>query len=266
LQAIFIPLPPLAEQRAIAEVLGALDDKIEANRRVRQTLTDLLDISYTASLEAGAELSVPLGELVEPALGGAWGSDACESTDDILVYCLRGVDLAAIASGTRPSPPQRWLSSTQFDKREYADGEIWVEGSGSFCGRSLLVGRYLDRLFDGPVRYSNFVKRLIPRRSISLATVAWLSLRSAYRAGAISGWRMGSAFPNLDVDALLRHVVEIPSSSAVEHLATLAELALDPAPLVESANLASLRDALLPKLLSGELRVRDAESIVGEAV
>ena len=38
LRTLSIPLPPLPEQRAIAHVLGTLDDKIEANRRMNQTL------------------------------------------------------------------------------------------------------------------------------------------------------------------------------------------------------------------------------------
>jgi type I restriction enzyme S subunit len=266
LRRLEIPLPPLSEQRAIAEVLGALDDKIEANRRVRQILMELLDLSYIASVEACAEQSVPMGELVELGLGGVWGSDEPQSPDDIRVNCLRGIDLANVANGVRPLPPVRWLSRTQFEKREYTEGEIWVEGSGSFCGRSLLVGHYLDNLFEGPIRPSNFVKRLVPRQSSSLATVAWLSLRYAYRSGEISAWRTGSAFPNINVEALLRHVVKVPPSAVVDDLAVLAKVVLDPAPLLESVRLASLRDALLPKLLSGELRVRDAERLVEDAV
>jgi len=38
LEALPIPFPPLAEQKAIAAVLGALDDKIELNRRMNATL------------------------------------------------------------------------------------------------------------------------------------------------------------------------------------------------------------------------------------
>lgn len=43
-----VPCPPLAEQRAIAEILGALDDKIELNRQMNHTLEELAQALFTA--------------------------------------------------------------------------------------------------------------------------------------------------------------------------------------------------------------------------
>lgn len=266
LEAIEVGIPPVSEQRAIAKVLGALDDKIEANRKVQTLMDHNLMLAYRHSCEVCSTSNIEVGVIMESALGGAWGNDHPASAGDVLVSCLRGIDLSYISDGRKPDAPERWLSQAQYAKRAFGENEIWLEGSGSFCGRSLLIGRYLDRWFDYPVRYSNFVKRLVPKTSQVPSAIVWLSLREAYASGLVHAWRTGTAFPNLDIRAVLRHVVVIPPPSVVRHIESLASASLDPSFAIESSALATLRDTLLPKLLSGVLRVRDAEPLVEEAV
>jgi type I restriction enzyme, S subunit len=147
LREIKVPLPPLAVQRAVVAVLGALDDKIIVNHRKATLLGSYVRTKYDEGATA-AQRTVRLGSLVEQGLGGVWGESAPTSGEAIPTRCLRGVDLAMLANGELPSPPVRWLSPKPFAKRAWREGEIWVEGSGSFCGRSLLVGPQLDLIFD----------------------------------------------------------------------------------------------------------------------
>ncbi|MHB8290748.1 MAG: restriction endonuclease subunit S [Acidimicrobiales bacterium] len=65
LEALVVGIPPLAEQRAIAEVLGALDDKIEANRRAQDCAERLARAELTRAQQEEAESDVPIGRLVE---------------------------------------------------------------------------------------------------------------------------------------------------------------------------------------------------------
>jgi type I restriction enzyme S subunit len=123
-----IRLPPLRKQRAIAQILGTLDDKIELNQRMNETLeamarvlfkswfadfdpvrakaegrdpglpkplADLFPDSFESS-EIGA-IPIgwavrPIGDLCEVSIGGDWGEDA-RFAGSIEVACLRGVDL-----------------------------------------------------------------------------------------------------------------------------------------------------------------------------
>jgi type I restriction enzyme S subunit len=76
----------------------------------------------------------------------------------------------------------------------------------------------------------------------------------------------GSVFPNLSAPDIKRFSILVPS----ERSARLFELIAEPlterieANIKESRTLTALRDTLLPKLISGELRVKDAERFVGK--
>jgi type I restriction enzyme S subunit len=69
--------------------------------------------------------------------------------------------------------------------------------------------------------------------------------------------------PNLDVDAVLKGV-QVPdvSDEDARSLAEMTLIALDPGLINENRRLSDLREALLPELLSGRLRVKDAESMM----
>ncbi len=96
---------------------------------------------------------------------------------------------------------------------------------------------------------------------------AWFALLEAWDAGKFSGFTTGTAMPNLDAQAMLTMVtVPLLENAALMDVTHWAELALDPCLLAENERLAKLRDALLPPLMSGELRVRDAETVVSDAV
>jgi type I restriction enzyme S subunit len=258
-----VPVPPLAEQRAISGVLGALDDKIKSNRQKAELIDAILLFEYQLLLKRDDAKTVPLGTLVKPALGGVWGSDNATEKEQLKVSCFRGVDLASIARTEWPKPPTRWIREGLFAPRKFGSGEIWLEGSGSFCGRSLLISESIQQLFDEPVCYSNFVKRVVPISDPRLSVVSWLALRHAYNIGEVAQSRIGSAFPNLDLGALLSNTqVLLPNDSDLNKLCQLAESRLDTQVLRENRTLSELRDTLLPELLSGRLRVKEAESMM----
>lgn len=295
-----IRLPPVEVQRAIASVLGALDDKIEQNRRTAQALEKLARAIFRAwfvdfepvKAKAAGRTSFPsmpqpvfdalparlvdsaigpvpegwragvLGDVFEIGLGGQWGSDGKTDKETYPARCLRGIDCHGLASGVRPDVPLRWLKPSLASRRELVDGVVLVEGSGSFCGRSFLWRNSFASLYEEDVLYSNFTKRLDPLEGVPNAVVSWYQMKDAYESDAVANFRTGSAFPNLDVKGMLNSFnVVIPDHQVALAFSELIGSFSDPCAIAENVKLAELRDYLLPKLLSGQIRVRAAERI-----
>ena len=254
-------LPPLPEQRAIAEVLGALDDKIESNRRIWKLRLELAGSAFRRAAKE-AEATTPLGELYEVGLSGVWGQDEPGGKATVATSCLRGRDLEDFVAGGVVESPVRFISEKQLSSRVFQNGEIWTAGSGSL-GPSLLITEGVARLWENQLTYSNFVKRLVPIGGHDMAEVAWNSVVDTWRNDGFAAFRTGTAMPNLDPSALLAGVqVPVVANESREEIALLTNAALDPQVLMENLALARLRDALLPALLSGRIRVPVAAELV----
>ena len=298
-----VELPSLSEQRAIAHILGTLDDKIELNRRMNETLEALaraifkswfvdfdpvrakmagrqpvgMDAEIAAlfpdRMQASESGEIPAGwqagtldSFFTVGLGGAWGEDERSDRASECVRCLRGIDCHELAEGKLPEVPVRWVSPGQAGDRRLQEGTILVEGSGSFCGRSFCWHPSFAPLIGDPVVYSNFCKRLDPKCSPAQAAICWLQMRRAYDSGELQAFRTGTAFPNLDVHGLLANLsVVLPSVPIAQAFNNLFLLTRRTDLLAQSRTLAALRDTLLPKLLSGELRIPEAEKLVESA-
>lgn len=241
-----VVIPDEESQEHLSGSLSVVDARIDLSRRMIRSLDECLTTSFALEVDRHCTNEVPLGELFEPSIGGVWGEDCPKHDDDVAVSCLRGIDLANYAKGVSPDAPVRWISKQQFLKREFSDGEIWLEGSGSFCGRSMLITSELGKAFQFPVRYSNFVKRLKPIQDQSHSASAWLVLRDLFRTDEIANFRTGSAFPNLDVDSLLMNcMVPVLDGGPLRRIHEIASLRLSSTRLREIVGLQSIKKTLL---------------------
>lgn len=268
-----IPLPPLREQAGIARILGALDDKIELNRGMNQTLEAtaraifkswFVDFDPVRAKRDGrqptgmdAETAALFPDHFECAESGAakiphgwhWGR-----LDDLLLL-QRGFDLPA--DQRTPGPYPVFSAGGKHGSHR----EFKVRGPGVVTGRSGVLGNifYIHDDF-WPLNTTLWVKEFRRSRPIH-----------AYHLLSDLGFRdfnAGSAVPTLNRNHVHGLQVVVPPMALVERFEALAspQFARCEANRRESQTLSLIRDALLPKLLSGEIHVRDAEKVVEGAV
>ena len=256
----WIPVPPLAEQHAIAEILGTLDDKIELNRRMNDTLESMARALFKSwfvdfdPVRAKAEGRQPSGMDAETAK--LFPSEFVESELGEIPkgWTLRAVGDLAILSGGKQL--QRELI--------FEDGTIPVFGGAGIMGftaghnadRFVIsvgrVGAYCGQFFShrGKAWINNNASLIRPNNE---RFAEWLFI--ALTHANIDIIKKGAAQPFVSNGDIARLKVLWPGEEAIgafsQQLVPL--LNARDANDAESKTVARLRGELLPRLLSGEL-------------
>ena len=233
IKSLAVPLPPHGEQQAIAAVLGALDDKIAVNERIAGTVLDLANAAYLSCV-SGAFESVLVGDVMELKYGKSLPA-ARRVDGDVPVFGSGGV------SGRHNEP--------------------LVEGPGVIVGRKGTVGSvyWSERSFF-PIDTTFYVK--IKRADIPME-FAYFALSNM----GLDVMNSDSAVPGLNRNNVHGLPLKLPVGESVRQFGDQVRsmFELRESVYAENQTLAQLRDTLLPKLMSGELRVRDAEKMVEDA-
>jgi type I restriction enzyme S subunit len=289
-----ITLPPLSEQRSIAHILGTLDDKIELNRRMNETLEAIaralfkswfVDFEPVGAKAKGRDpgLAKPLADLFPAAF------EDSELGEIPAGWNVKTVaDLAEVVGGTTPSTKESayWDEETHWwatpkdlsalaapvlldTERRITDAGLAQISSGLLpVGTVLLSSRapigYLA-VAEVPVAINQGFIAMKPVKEVSnLFLLLWAS--SAHED--ILAQANGSTFLEISKANFRPIPVTAPSSKVMKMFDRLARPYYNR--IVqgerESRTLTALRDSLLPKLISGELRVKDAERIAARAL
>lgn len=285
---ILIKLPPLSEQRAIAHILGTLDDKIELNRKTNETLEAMaralfkswfVDFDPVRSKVEERDTGLPkeiadlfpdefedseLGEIPkgwEPQLLGALAALNPESwTKDNYPGVISYVDLSNTKWGRIEAVAQyTCLNAPARAQRILRSGDTIVgtvrPGNGSYT----LITE------DGLTGSTGFAV-LRPRQPQCIEFV-YLAATRPENIETLSHLADGGAYPAVRPDLIAATPIAKPPDGILAHFSSATRIQLVRLAQNERQNrtLAALRDALLPKLISGELHVPEAEKIV-EAV
>jgi type I restriction enzyme S subunit len=268
LHRIPVLLPPLAQQKAIAAVLGALDDKIELNRRMNATLESMARALFQSwfvdfdPVRAKLDERQPVG--IDSSIAALF-PDSFQNSKvghipkgwhlgrlSDLCNLKRGHDLP---SSSRTAGPIPVISSSGISG---SHSETNIRGPGVVTGRYGTIGKvfYVESDY-WPLNTTLYVDdfKANPPRFVF------------HVLGEVSfqDYTDKAAVPGVNRNHLHEEPVVLPPMLLRQAFAhTVSPIwALHTANERESRNLATLRDTLLPKLLSGELRAAAAIETMG---
>lgn len=240
LDAERVRLPSIGEQKTIVEVLGALDDKIGNCRHAIELASRLSLVLYDEAVSESRRI-VQVGSVAE-------------------FQNRRRLPLSARQRAERPGPFPYYGAAGVVD---HIDDYL-------YDGTYVLVGEDGTVTTDGVHPMVQYVwgkfwvnnhAHVLTGRNISVEL-----LRCALTRSEIVAAVTGAVQPKLSMSNLKAVPVLVPERSKELELALDVLAARERAATVEVTCLTTMRDALLPPLLSGELRVRDVEALVEGAV
>jgi len=203
-----------------------------------------------------------LEELIKFVIGGDWGTTDPTDDETISCYCIRGADIPSLQSGGVGKMPTRFLKPSSVEKRQLADGDLAIEisgGSPTQCtGRPVLVSEALLQNLSQPLVASNFC-RILKLKSPVLSKFVYLWLRGLYDAGELFQFETGTTGIKNFAFVIFseKYPLVVPDLRVAERFDSAVSpfFASIQANAEESRTLATLRDTLLPKLLSRDLSV-----------
>lgn len=308
-----ILLPPIGEQKAIAHILSSLDDKIELNRQMNETLEAMAQTLFKSwfvdfdpvidnALLAGNDIPGPLKERAEmrqAQLDSGKAKTNSEINDLFPSEFEFTEELGWIPQGWEVSKIEKEYETVGGGTPSTKNPDFWEDGDIHWTTPKDLSGKQSKILLDTDRKITELglakiSSGLLPVNTVlmsSRAPVGYLALAKipvAINQGYIAfkcnktltseyaiQWAEsemaqikqragGTTFSEIskrnfrDIDIL------VPSSELVERYSETVKSIYDKVTANEkqSNTLANLRDTLLPKLMSGELRIVDAEKLV----
>ncbi|MFL6140440.1 MAG: restriction endonuclease subunit S [Labedaea sp.] len=246
LSLVEIPLPPKTVQRAIAAILEAIDDKIAANDQIVSRIGALTESTWLLACKNGG--TIPLSSLARFVNGKAFTRDA-SGTGRVVIRIVE------LNSGIG--------SSTVFNDIDVPEEHLAQPGDLLFAwSGSLTVARW----FREEAIINQHIFKVIPKGDHPL----WLVNQALL--SKLQGFKSIAADKATTMGHIQRHhldePVAVPAQDQVNRLDDLMSTLWQRALATEKENLRleNTRDRLLPYLMSGKIRVRDAEKVLEEVV
>ena len=256
-------IPSLREQKAIAHILSTLDDKIEVNNQINKTLENMAQaifkqwfVDFEFPNEDGEPYKSSGGEMVESELGmipKGW-------------EVVQFRDIFRFVKGKKP----KTIAECEFkDSEKYLTIDVLNRNSVLFCSKEKVIEAnsedvlmVMDGASSGAVYFG--------QKGVVASTLAKLELISQkvsnqflfyaikYFENDIKTHTTGSAIPHTDKEYTYRLMIALPNDISLQ--TKIDDLLCDISDTFiareqENAVLKATRDTLLPKLMSGEIRV-----------
>ena len=280
-RGLSVTVPPIGIQRAIAHILGTLDEKIELNRRMSETLEAMARALFKSWFVD-----------FDPVRAKAEGRDPClpQPLADLFPDSFEESELRDIPTGWKLAPlpdaievnPTRqlkkgdvapYLDMANMPTRGHTPDEVIARAFGSgmrFINGDTLLARITPCLENGKAAYVDFLEDgqvgwgsteyivLRPKPPLPPEFAYCLARSNEFREFAIQSMTGSSGRQRVPAESLSHYLVAVPAKQLAEQFGRIVRPLFMRASNAahESRVLAAVRDALLPQLISGELRAK----------
>jgi type I restriction enzyme S subunit len=225
---------------------------------------DSFEESELGAVPKGWKL-VPFGQLLSHTIGGDWGSDVADEKNDTRVAIIRGTDIPDLQTNASSRVPVRYTSQKKLAGRKLEDGDLLLEVSGGSkdqpTGRSLFISAALLSQFDCPVEPASFCRLLRPMNK-EVGVLLAQHLTFIYAQGKTWEYQnQSTGIANFQTTHFLEtELVACPPDDVLSAFVETVRPLLARSHLTQIQVLVSLRDTLLPRLISGQLRSPEAQT------
>lgn len=257
IQLMRICIPPLERQDAVASVLGAFDDKVAANIRTIDLMVNLADAYFARSAAA-----IPVGPMTFEDVAEIGGGGTPRTS--MVEYWDGCVSWATPTDVTGLSAPYLWHTNRKITERGLAScsSRLYPAHSILMTSRATIGAFAVAQL---PLAVN---QGFIVVNAFDAINQWWLFHEMRSRVDEFLSYANGATFLELPRGKFKKLPVRMPTSEETRVFASrvvpLHEMAAQL--MTENEKLAATRDGLLPLLMSGRIRIRDAEKVVGEVV
>lgn len=262
LHLIPVVFPPLAEQQAIAGILGTLDDKIEVNQRMNATLESMARTIFRQRFVTNSDVTKwelfrirDFGDLDKGlSYKGAFLTD--EGMQMINLGCFQGKGKFSIEN-------LKTYSGDYKERHTVKPGDIVLANTDITQKREVIGSPAI--VPDYPAKEYLFTHHTYALRvkdnSPALKNYLYFTLLQEEFRERAEGFATGTTVLALPRDAVLDYEISTPPPELLQMFYEQVHTMLQKVQsnIKESRTLASLRDSLLPKLMRGEVRVKDVE-------
>ena len=265
LEELTLKVPPLPEQEKIGSILCTIDEKIALNNAINDNLQQqaqaLFKKWFINNPDAALWQEGTFSDLIEKTISGDWGKDKPSGNNTEMVYCIRGADIPEVRAGNKGKMPIRYILPKNFASKQLVNGDIVVEISGGSptqsTGRAAAISSSLLARYDKGMVCTNFCKAIKAITGYSMYVYHyWQYL---YDRSVFFSYENGTTgIKNLDISGFIEtEPILIAHAELIKKFDTFCQSVFSKvyANGLESEQLVLVSDALLPKLMSGEIDV-----------
>ena len=279
LSTILFPCPPIEIQNKIATILSRYDSLIENYQKQIKLLEEsaqrlykewFIDFRFPGhentkivdGVPKGWEKK-PFGSIIGYEIGGGWGADAKSSNEIIPAYVIRGTDIRDLNIGVWNELPYRFHQESNYRARQLMHNDIVFEVSGGSknegVAKTYLVQQELLDKLGNQVICASFCK-LIRLKDSSIAYYVFDTLKEWRASGITTQYDKRSASSIVNYrwkDFLSQQEITVPNEIVLRDYIKKSELIHSSIIKISSQirHLTEARDRLLPKLMSGEIKL-----------